>query len=104
MIARFIAKLLTRSGLRVSEIVLFGSHARGQAHESSDVDLAIVSGDFEGKTIFERAELMADTEIQTIRKFKVPLDLLMLSPGELEDEGSLAALHLRNGIVVYESH
>jgi predicted nucleotidyltransferase len=33
--------LRERFGARVSELVLFGSHARGDAHEESDVDVLV---------------------------------------------------------------
>ncbi len=35
-----------RQKVRVDQVVLFGSHARGDADEWSDVDLAIISPDF----------------------------------------------------------
>jgi predicted nucleotidyltransferase len=40
--------------LRVTSIVLIGSRARGDALETSDVDLLIVSDDFEGMPYLER--------------------------------------------------
>ena len=42
---RFIAAVRTHYGNRLHEIVLFGSRARGDFHEESDVDLAIVLED-----------------------------------------------------------
>jgi tRNA nucleotidyltransferase (CCA-adding enzyme) len=38
---RFARALRDRFGERVSEIVLFGSYARGAAHEESDVDVLV---------------------------------------------------------------
>ena len=42
---RFGKGLRDRFGARVSEIVLFGSRARGEAHEESDVDVLVVVDD-----------------------------------------------------------
>jgi predicted nucleotidyltransferase len=39
---RFEAALRGRFGARLAEIVLFGSFARGEAHEESDVDVLVV--------------------------------------------------------------
>lgn len=39
---RFLGLLGSRFGSRLSEVVLFGSRARGDAHEDSDVDLLVV--------------------------------------------------------------
>jgi hypothetical protein len=41
-IARLRAALEARFGARLQELVLFGSQARGQAQEDSDVDLLVV--------------------------------------------------------------
>lgn len=41
-IDRFRDALRARFGDRLRELVLFGSHARGDAHEDSDVDLLVV--------------------------------------------------------------
>ena len=44
VIRRAIEYLLQK--IRVDQAVLFGSHARGEADEWSDVDLAVISPDF----------------------------------------------------------
>jgi hypothetical protein len=44
-LARFRAALDARLGARVREVVLFGSHARGNASEKSDVDVYVVVDD-----------------------------------------------------------
>ena len=41
-LARFTRALRGRFGPRVVELVLFGSRARGEAHEDSDVDVLVV--------------------------------------------------------------
>ena len=45
-------KALEKKGIRVTKIVLYGSHATGKFHQDSDIDVAIVSPDF-GKDRFE---------------------------------------------------
>jgi predicted nucleotidyltransferase len=41
-LARFSSSVRARFGGRVREMILFGSHARGDAHEESDVDVLVV--------------------------------------------------------------
>jgi predicted nucleotidyltransferase len=41
-VARFHAALERRFGARLRDVVLYGSHARGTAHEDSDVDVFVV--------------------------------------------------------------
>jgi len=75
---------LRESGLNVSDITLFGSQAKGNSTKESDVDLVIISDDFKGKNIFERALLTKDAEIKTIKKFLIPFDILTMTPEEWE--------------------
>jgi len=49
---------LERAGIRPKRILLFGSHARGQAREGSDIDLIIVSPDWARFSRRERLELL----------------------------------------------
>ena len=42
----------------------------------------MVSGDFKGKDIFERSKLTMHPELMTFKKFKVPMDILNMSPEE----------------------
>jgi hypothetical protein len=43
-------------GIRVDRAILFGSHARGEAKDGSDIDVLIVSSDFEALNTRERME------------------------------------------------
>jgi len=74
---------------------LFGSFFTGTATPQSDIDIAIISKDFAGKNIFERALMTKDAEIKTVRKFKVALDVLTLTPEEYRDPTSFIAGTLR---------
>ena len=96
---KFLEKCLKEKGLNLSKIILFGSQAKGKSTEESDVDILIVSEDFHGKDIFERAALTKYAEIMTIqycpvrflRKhnlFSVFLDCLCL-----ESESQSCKLH-----------
>jgi len=97
----FMEERLKDGGITVSKIVLFGSQARGDATHESDVDVAIISEDFHGKDIFERAELTKEAEIATIRKFMIPLDVVTLTPEEFESEVSIISGYIRDGEAVY---
>ena len=47
-IANQFIEALKRAGLKVLGAYLYGSYAHGQAHPGSDIDIAVVSGDFSG--------------------------------------------------------
>ncbi len=91
----FLEKCLKQQGVTVSKIVLFGSHATGGADEESDLDIAVISNDFNGKGVFQRAQMTKEPEVKTIRKFMIPLDIVTLTPKEYENETSLVATYAK---------
>jgi len=96
----FFGAVARKNGIHIHDLIVFGSFGRGTASPHSDIDIAIVSADFAGRDIFERALLTKDAEIQTVRKFRVALDVLTLTPEEYRDPASLIAGTIRKGIIV----
>jgi uncharacterized protein len=98
----YLKECLEARGVSVSKIILFGSQARGRTHKDSDVDFIIVSEDFRDKDIFERADLIGDVEYLTVKKYKIPIDLLLKTPGEIEKGASVTADYVKKeGVVVW---
>ena len=58
--------LLKENGVDVSEAYLFGSATRGQADQESDIDVAIISKDFDG---------IPYQDIRKISKYRRQIDL-----------------------------
>jgi uncharacterized protein len=84
-IIQFLKDLLIKNGLNVDSIALFGSALTGEMHEGSDIDLIIISADFRNKDIFERSQMTMNPEVATLKKYKVPMDIINLSPEEYDD-------------------
>ena len=99
----YLSGCLRARGLHVEKLVLFGSHARGRADDESDIDLAVVSGDFRDKDIFARVELTREAEMETVFKFIVPMDLVLMTPEEYESRTSPVAAYARDGKVIYDA-
>jgi len=97
----FFEKQLEQNGLHVSKVILFGSQTKGDATVDSDIDIVVLSEDFRNKDIFERALLIKDAEILTIKKFMVPFDIITMTPEEFESGSSLVGLYASEGKVVY---
>ncbi|MGQ0812327.1 MAG: nucleotidyltransferase family protein [Nitrospiraceae bacterium] len=85
---------------RPEKIILFGSHARGEAGPDSDVDLLVVMS-VEGSKRQKASEI--DMALFGI---DVPVDVIVVRPEELEryrhQIGSIFYPALREGKVVYD--
>lgn len=64
---------------RITKIILFGSRATDDFREDSDVDLIIVSEDFEGMNFFERVKKMYD-----YWEIDLPVDFICYTQKEFE--------------------
>ena len=63
IVNRYVAAL-EEHGIRLKAAVLFGSCASGKAHEWSDIDVALVSDDFQGDRFADR-EMIARPTLDT---------------------------------------
>jgi predicted nucleotidyltransferase len=99
-LVRFLKEQLKHDGIPVEQVILFGSASRAEMGAESDIDIAIISPAFQGKNIFERADMTADAELACIRKFRVPLDIITLTREELQAPSSLIACSVREGTKV----
>jgi len=57
IISEFVA-LLSKT-VRVEAIILYGSYANGSPDEWSDIDVAVISPDFEGLPMWERQRIIS---------------------------------------------
>ena len=83
IIAQYKEKLETM-GIRVKKIILYGSHASGEAREDSDLDLVVVSDDFGNMDLWERLCLLGRAR----KGIKRPMEILGLTEEEFELDGS----------------
>ncbi|MCL4458155.1 MAG: nucleotidyltransferase domain-containing protein [Nitrospirae bacterium] len=78
-IVSLIAKKL-KEEYRAKEVILFGSYARGEAHEDSDIDLLVIADTKE--RLHERIATVLKLLRGLIRY--TPLSPIVLTPDELE--------------------
>ncbi len=57
IVQRFCAQL-EKMGIRPEKVMLYGSQATGRAREGSDIDLVVISRDWEGYSQRERLEML----------------------------------------------
>lgn len=93
-------RILVREA-RPTKIVLFGSYARGEAREDSDLDLLVIEPSVPNRF----AEI--DRLRQAIRHLRLPVDIIVASEQDIEDwsglPGTLYYWALKEGAVLHEA-
>jgi predicted nucleotidyltransferase len=96
-IERFIRRL--RREIRLQGVILFGSWAKDEAYPNSDLDLAVISEDFQGQHRIARRLFLVERWGSTI-----PADILGLTPHELRTARSLLVREiLKHGHVLFDT-
>lgn len=84
-----------------AKIILFGSYARGEAHEDSDLDFLVI----EYSVSNPRAEMVRLRDV--LRPLRIPVDIIVTSVDKVDEWGNLPGTVLYEAIlegrVVYEA-
>lgn len=91
------AEDLNKQGVRTERIILYGSWAKGGAREDSDIDVVVISRDFEGKGYWERIDALA----AAISAVFAPIEAIAFTPDEWERGESIMVDYAKEGEVVY---
>jgi predicted nucleotidyltransferase len=78
IIERYRQQLLSL-GIRADQIYLYGSYAKGIAHEGSDIDLIVVSPDFSSLNLRERLEILGVAAARLLK----PVQAMGYTPDEI---------------------
>ncbi|MDD5309638.1 MAG: nucleotidyltransferase domain-containing protein [Deltaproteobacteria bacterium] len=79
---------LRNHGIRPSEVILYGSYAKGEATPLSDIDLIIVSDDLSRWPAIERLEMLS----RLAACVDAPLEVLGYTPDEIAKAGKSSIL------------
>ncbi|MEW6777141.1 MAG: nucleotidyltransferase domain-containing protein [Bdellovibrionota bacterium] len=92
---------ILRDAARPRKIILFGSYARGDAREGSDLDFLVV----EDRVASRRREMVRLDD--ALGKLRIPADVLVASREQFDEgkdcRGTVYHQAARHGRVVYES-
>ncbi|HDQ03924.1 MAG TPA: nucleotidyltransferase domain-containing protein [Deltaproteobacteria bacterium] len=95
-IARF-QKAIEARGISIDKLVLYGSYARGDFREGSDIDLIVISNDFKKRDYWERIELLSDAIYEVFE----PIEVVGFTPEEWEKKESPLVDYARHGEVIF---
>ncbi len=84
-------ELLRQNGVSVSEAYLFGSAVTGHADAESDIDVAVVSNDFQGIPYYDMQKIS-----KWRRKVDLRLEIHPFSLAEIETDPSLFFTKIQN--------
>ncbi len=87
---------LGEEGIKAQKLILFGSYSTGQNREDSDIDLVVISRDFNGKSYWDRIDILS----QAIYRVFEPIEATAFTPEEWESGDSLIADYAKNGEVL----
>jgi predicted nucleotidyltransferase len=104
VVRKFVEQVLPRirTQLKPELVILFGSRARGTAHEGSDIDIIVVAEAFEGMHFLKRMPFM-----MRLARFPHHIDFLCYTPAEFEQIQQTSTVineALREGFVLYSSN
>ncbi len=89
------------AGIRVEAVILYGSYVHGRPHEWSDIDVAVISPDFEDKSLPERQRIISRRTLDRDRR----IEPVGYPSSEYHNPGPHSFLReiIRTGRVVYEA-
>jgi len=87
-VEEFLKELSKR--FRVSCVYVFGSRVRGDWIKTSDIDLVVISRDFEGMSLTRRLDVV--NEIVWRRRIRPYIEVIPLTPEEFEERKRLSAV------------
>ena len=84
-------------GIKVDKLILFGSYSTGQYRQDSDIDIVVISRDFQNKSYWERIDILSDA----IYALFEPIEATAFTPDEWKNRESIIADFAQNGEIVY---
>ncbi len=95
--AQLIKDFLKERNITADEIVVFGSYAKGNYTRDSDLDMAIISRDFNEKDVFQKAEMLKGLKWALVEKFELAFDIVPMSLKQWQESSSLVVDFVKEG-------
>jgi len=83
IVTRF-RKAVESRGIAVNKLILYGSYARGDYREGSDIDLILISEDFKKHDYWSRIDILSEA----IYEVFAPIEVVCFTPEEWASETS----------------
>ena len=102
-IIRAYLKEVEKAGIRIERAYLYGSYARGEETDDSDIDIAIVSSDFSEDRFTEALRLKA-LRLKALRwNIDMRIEPMPILPEDFNEGNPLVSEILSHGILIKPS-
>jgi len=98
--AELINNFLKDRNITVDRIIIFGSYAKDNYTKDSDIDIAVISPDFNEKDVFQKAEMLKGLKWTLVEKFEVAFDIVPVSLKQWQESSSLVIDFIKEGQVL----
>ena len=95
-ILKHFKEALERNRIHVDRLILFGSWAKGTQQEGSDIDVVVISKDFDNKDYWERIKILSHAIYQVFQ----PIEAVAMTPQEWNSNESPICEFAKDGEVV----
>jgi predicted nucleotidyltransferase len=89
--------VLESKDVTVNKIILYGSFAREDYRDDSDIDVIVISDDFASLNYWERIDLLSEA----IYEIFEPIEAVSFTSNEWESSNSFLVDYAKDGEVVY---
>src|SRR4030042_2164144 len=86
-------KAIESEGIKINKLVLFGSYATNRYEQDSDIDVVVISKDFNNKNYWERIDILSSA----IYRIFQPIEAVAMTPEEWERADSLIVDYAKGG-------
>lgn len=91
-------RALEFENIKPEKIILFGSYASGDYRHDSDIDLVVISDDFEDKDYWQRIDILSSAVYKVFK----PIEAVAMTQREWQSGDSMITDYAKNGEVVFE--
>jgi len=98
--AKLIKNFLKDRNITIDKIIVFGSYAKDNYTKDSDIDIAVISRDFNEKDVFQKAEMLKGLKWTLVEKFELAFDIVPVSLKQWQESSSLVVDFIKEGEVL----
>lgn len=95
--AELIKDFLKDRNITVDRIIIFGSYAKDNYTKDSDLDIAVISRDFNEKDVFQKAEMLKGLKWTLVEKLEFSFDIVPVSLKQWQESSSLVVDFIKEG-------